>query len=143
MKHIFKKLHIGSNHDPNRPTETPSPLPQSVSSPSDHRASAAPASPSTSSPSTATVPSGTPVAVNRQEYYSSEEEYQVQLALALSVSGRDSGDDPEKDQIRAATLLSLGGGNRTDSVRERGEAAADELSRQYWVSLSVTRRSIC
>ncbi|KAF5946040.1 hypothetical protein HYC85_016268 [Camellia sinensis] len=111
---------------------------------SDHRVASSgqtsaqsPASPSTSSsPSTAVSPATvttTPAesAVNTQDYYSSEEEYQVQLALALSVSGRESGDDPEKDQIRAVTLLSLGR-HGSNSIRERDEAAADLLSRQYW-----------
>ena len=30
--------------------------------------------------------------------------------------------------------------NQTDLVPERGEAAADDLSQQYWVSLLLTRR---
>ncbi|XP_059649381.1 serine/threonine-protein kinase EDR1 [Cornus florida] len=140
MKHIFKKLHIGSNHEPNRSNETTSTL--SPSCASDHRAASGQnsgqspaASPSSSSPSTATVPVGgtsTPAtpSVNRHDYYSSEEEYQVQLALALSVSGPDSHDDAEKDQIRAATLLSLGR-NRSDSARDR-DGGAQLLSRQYW-----------
>ncbi|XAR54550.1 Non-specific serine/threonine protein kinase [Bertholletia excelsa] len=137
MKHIFKKLHIGSNHDPNRTNETPPTLSPPCSS--DHRNTTAghsPVSPSTSSPSTATAPAPAPTnppapAVSLQDYYSSEEEYQVQLALALSVSGRDSRDDSEKDQIRAATLLSLGG-HGSGSFRERDHAAADFLARQYW-----------
>ncbi|GMP60718.1 hypothetical protein CsSME_00023466 [Camellia sinensis var. sinensis] len=142
MKHIFKKLHIGGNHDPNRSNEVPSTV--SPTCGSDHRVASSgqtsaqsPASPSTSSsPSTAVSPATvttTPAesAVNTQDYYSSEEEYQVQLALALSVSGRESGDDPEKDQIRAVTLLSLGR-HGSNSIRERDEAAADLLSRQYW-----------
>jgi hypothetical protein len=117
MKHIFKKLHIGTNQDPNRPNDNP-----------DHRPSPPQISlqtpPSPSSAATLAPPT-------RHEYYTSEEEYQVNLALALSVSGRDSSADPDKDQIRAATLLSLGP-NRNDSARERGDAAADDLSRQYW-----------
>ncbi|KAK3011260.1 hypothetical protein RJ639_010611 [Escallonia herrerae] len=128
MKHIFKKLHIGSNHDTNH-NPNPARSNDVSSSPSpDARASsvqlatASPASPPASTPSTPAVP-----ATDRQDYYSSEEEYQVQLALALSVSGSDSRDDSDKDQIRAATLLSLGGRNRTDSVRDREDAAADLL----------------
>ncbi|KAA8536949.1 hypothetical protein F0562_029427 [Nyssa sinensis] len=139
MKHIFKKLHIGSNHDPNRSNEIPPTV--SPSCDSDHRtvsgqnSGPSPASPSTTSPSSAAVPASGPIspatsAVNRQDYFSSEEEYQVQLALALSVSGPDSGDVSEKDQIRAATLLSLGR-HRSDSIRERDDVA-DFLSRQYW-----------
>ncbi|EEF49716.1 map3k delta-1 protein kinase, putative [Ricinus communis] len=123
MKHIFKKLHIGSGHEPNhRPNETPSP---SQSCSSDHRTSSvnAPASP----PSTSSSP----------------EDYQIQLALALSASASNSEfrEDHENDQIRAATLLSLGGNHnnhthnpthRIDMPRNKGELAAEALSRQYW-----------
>ena len=70
---------------------------------------------------------------NRADYISSEEEFQVQLALAISASNSEFRDDPEKDQIRAATLLSLGG-HRRDLVRDKEEVSAETLSRQYWVS---------
>lgn len=129
MKNIFKKLHIGSNHDPNRSNDTLSP--PSVSDPRQN-STVSPSSPSTSSPLSAAVPA-TP-AGSRQDYYSSEEEYQLQLALALSVSGRDSGNEPGKEQVHAAERLSLAGRN-DDSARERSEAAAELQSRQFWVSL--------
>jgi len=142
MKNIFKKLHIGSsNHDPNRSNETP----PRVSSPTNDAQSSAAAA-STVIPSSS--PSGTGVAaaasgggggglsamVNRQDFFSSEEEFQVQLALAISASNSEfrGGDDPEKDQIHAATMLSLGG-NRIDSTRSKDDVA-EALSRQYWVS---------
>nr|KYP74421.1 Serine/threonine-protein kinase CTR1 [Cajanus cajan] len=139
MKNIFKKLHIGGNHDPHRSNEVSPPVP-SPSCAADHSpssSSAAPPSPSTSSPSTAVVTPGgggggggaSPV-VNRQDYFSSEEEFQVQLALAISASNSEFRDDPEKDQIHAATLLSLGG-HRIDSTRNRDDVA-EALSRQYW-----------
>jgi len=72
--------------------------------------------------------------VNRQDFFSSEEEFQVQLALAISASNSEfrGGDDPEKDQIHAATMLSLGG-NRIDSTLSKDDVA-EALSRQYWVS---------
>ncbi|XP_038878665.1 serine/threonine-protein kinase EDR1 isoform X1 [Benincasa hispida] len=145
MKHIFKKFHIGSNHEPNRSSENPSPVAAS-SSPcvSDNRPATAPGqtsgnSPSSpsSSPSLATTPPGggsvTPVSVppNRADYFSSEEEFQVQLALAISASNSDFRDDPEKDQIRAATLLSLGNHRIDSTARDQGDAA-EVLSRQYW-----------
>ncbi|KAF3454366.1 hypothetical protein FNV43_RR04813 [Rhamnella rubrinervis] len=144
MKHIFKKLHLGSNHDPNRSNETPITVtPQSCTS--DHRTDSGqnsgypPASPSSSSPSPAATVSATgtgtgtspPTTVNRPDYMSSEEEFQVQLALAISASNSDSRDDPEKDQIRAATLLSLGT-HRMDSAREKDEPPSEVLSRHYW-----------
>ncbi|KAK9292058.1 hypothetical protein L1049_020012 [Liquidambar formosana] len=154
MKHIFKKLHIGSNssstsHEPNRSNETLTSV--SPSCASDHRSatgqnSGPPASPSSSSPSSAAAPSAgstTPsataasaaaaaaAAAIRSDYFSSEEEYQVQLALAISASNSEFRDDPEKDQIRAATLMSLGR-HRADSGRDRSEAVAESLSRQFW-----------
>lgn len=54
----------------------------------------------------------------------------MQLALAISASNSDFRDDPEKDQIHAATLLSLGG-HRMDSARNKDDVA-EALSRQYW-----------
>ncbi|KAF5740548.1 EDR1 isoform 1 [Tripterygium wilfordii] len=143
MKHIFKKIHKGSNPDPNRTNETPPPPPLASSSSDHHRTAStpesgnAPISPSSSSPSTATVPAsggggGAGSAVSRADYFLSEEEFQMQLALAISASNSDVRSDPEKDQIRTATLLSLGGNHRVDSVRDKKEVEAEALSRQYW-----------
>ncbi|GLT90504.1 hypothetical protein SLE2022_084320 [Rubroshorea leprosula] len=53
-------------------------------------------------------------AINGTDYMSSEEEFQVQLALAISASNSD-------DQVRAATLLSLGGHHQMDTGRDREE----------------------
>lgn len=145
MKNIFKKLHIGSNHDPNRSHETPSSSVASPSSASDqstvpvqNAVTPLPSPSSSSSPSPATFPPGgasipPPVTPNFQDYFSSEEEFQVQLALAISASNSECRDDPEKDQIRAATLLSLGG-HRIHSPTSK-DLEAESLSRQYWVSL--------
>ncbi|PON73922.1 Mitogen-activated protein kinase kinase kinase [Parasponia andersonii] len=145
MKHIFKKLHIGSNHDPNRSSTEASVPVTSPSCSSDHRT--APSQQSGNSPVTpsslpspspavtvstagATTPSSTTTA-NRSDYMSSEEEFQFQLALAISASNSEFRDDPEKDQIRAATLLSLGN-HGVDSGRDKEEAAAEALSKHYW-----------
>ncbi|KAF9622615.1 hypothetical protein IFM89_032514 [Coptis chinensis] len=127
MKHIFKKLHIGSSSssnssttDPNRSNEIISPPPSS--SPSDH------------------VTTPTPVA-DRIDYISSEEEFQLQLALAISASSnsnsnsefKGNNNDIDKDQIRAATLLSLTPiNNRINSRRDVGIDSAESLSRRYW-----------
>ncbi|XP_042517650.1 serine/threonine-protein kinase EDR1-like [Macadamia integrifolia] len=134
MKHIFKRLHIGGNHDPNRSHEISSPsLPSSCAS--DHRkisgqsSGHSPASPSSPVPAT-TDSAHTSLAANPLDYFSSEEEFQVQLALAISASKSEFRDDTDKDQIRAATLLSLGR-HRIDSARNSDEAA-ESLSRRYW-----------
>ncbi|RWR88965.1 serine/threonine-protein kinase EDR1 isoform X1 [Cinnamomum micranthum f. kanehirae] len=140
MKHIFKKLHFGNSssssshaHDPSRSSNDPSaPTPSCAS---DHRTTSAqtsghsPVSPSSPSPAASTTPSAV---ASAPDYFTSEEEFQVQLALAISASNSEfrDGNDPDNDQIRAATLLSLGR-LRIDSVGE-GEEAAVLLSRQYW-----------
>ncbi|XP_041019778.1 serine/threonine-protein kinase EDR1-like isoform X2 [Juglans microcarpa x Juglans regia] len=144
MKHIFKKLHLGSNHDPNRSNENPnSTSATSASCASDHRAAsvngqssgATPASPSPfpspAGEATGPVPSAESSAANREDFISFEEEFQVQLALAISASNSESREVPEKDQIRAATLLSLGG-QQIDSVEDKDLVTAEALSRQYW-----------
>jgi len=142
MKNIFKKLHIGgsNNHDPNRSNETPPHVPSPTDDAQSSAAAASTATPSSSSPSAtgltaaASGGGGLSAVVNRQDFFSSEEEFQVQLALAISASNSEfrGGDDPEKDQIHAATMLSLGG-NRIDSTRGKDDVA-EALSRQYWVS---------
>lgn len=147
MKHIFKKLHIGTSHDPNRSNETLAPVQSPASASSDQRvsssqtASVAPPSPSASPlPVTSAAAPAAPTAVDGRggDYFTSEEEFQMQLALAISASNSDfRGKDPETDQIRAATLLSLGGHQRDDSGRDRAEVSAETQSRQYWVSSIV------
>lgn len=136
MKNILKRFHIGTNHDPNRSNEIPS---SSSSSPSplpscgaDHRSTAPTAVTSPTSPMRSpSAPTPTGVA-ERKDYFSSEEEYQIQLAMAISASNSDFRDDPDSDQIRAATLLSLGTHRGNSGGEEVG--AAEALSRRYWVS---------
>ncbi|KAI3980952.1 hypothetical protein MKX01_025517 [Papaver californicum] len=153
MKNIFKKLHFGSgsNHDPNRTNEIP-PSPSSSSSPpsnsyspSDNNANnnnnhnrtttttASVQSPTTTSPSIQPNLSNTGGGGNNgSDYISSEEEFQVQLALAISASNNDFREDRDKDQIREATLLSLGGRQFDDSTGRVDSDTADSLSRRYW-----------
>lgn len=119
MKNIFKKLHIGHNHDPNRSNDnTPSP-------PADHHHRHNSVVP----PPTPPRPSPSPAAVTptpRQDYYTSEEEYQLQLALALSVSGREAGNEPDnKETVRIKS---------DESVPGRSLVDGESQSRQYWVS---------
>lgn len=146
MKHIFKKLHRGGNQEQNRTNDavpssdqnrvsaaaTPQATPSSV-------ADTIPVSGATSSSVASPAPTST---ANRSDYISSEEEYQVQLALAISASNSQSSEDPEKHQIRAATLLSLGSNHRMDSRRDSSEVVAERLSRQYWVSVLLYCREM-
>ncbi|KAE8678187.1 Serine/threonine-protein kinase EDR1 [Hibiscus syriacus] len=142
MKHIFKKLHIGGGHDPNRPSANET----SPSAENDNpRAMSeySPASPTSSSPVTTSVvpvsssmgfstPSSAVNTTNRaSDYMLSEEEFQVQLALAISASNSE---DTKKDQIRETDFLSLGDHHQMDlgGGRDNDEVAAEALARQYW-----------
>ncbi|KAL4319676.1 hypothetical protein GQ457_18G000430 [Hibiscus cannabinus] len=65
-----------------------------------------------------------------------EEEFQVQLALAMSASNSE---DPNKDQIRETDFLRLGGYHHIDVVvgRDKGDVAAETLVRQFLLELLV------
>lgn len=136
MKHIFKKLHIGSSNDPTDNQRAASE--NSPASPTTTTASSSPVTattvPVTSSTGLST-PSSTVTATNRaSDYMLSEEEFQVQLALAISASNSE---DPKKDQIRETAILSLGSHHRMDLGigRDKDDVAAEFLARQYWVSV--------
>ncbi|KAK8936649.1 Serine/threonine-protein kinase EDR1 [Platanthera zijinensis] len=133
MKNILRKFLIGGGHDPNRSGEIPTTLSSSPAAPgaavstscaSDHRLAEALPSPWVS-PAEGERET---VAVVPVDYFSSEEEFQVQLALAISASKLELKDDPDGDQIRAATLLSLG----TPGQGRLEEGMAESLSRRYW-----------
>ncbi|EOA39603.1 hypothetical protein CARUB_v10008230mg [Capsella rubella] len=138
MKHIFKKLHRGGNQEQlNRTNDAVPPSDQnpihasSANPPQATPSSVAETVPVTGATSLLTSPSPT-AASNRADYMSSEEEFQIQLALAISASNSLSSEDPEKHQIRAATLMSLGSHQRMESRRDSSEMLAQRLSRQYW-----------
>ncbi|KAE8729105.1 Serine/threonine-protein kinase EDR1 [Hibiscus syriacus] len=143
MKHIFKKLQFGGSHDPNRPSTTET-LPSGETDNPRTTSEFSPASPTSSSPVTTSVvpvsssmglntPSSAVAATNRaSDYMLSEEEFQVQLALAISASNSE---DRKKDQIRETGFLSLGDHHQMDLGVGRGDkddVAAEALARQYW-----------
>ncbi|XP_048621383.1 serine/threonine-protein kinase EDR1-like isoform X2 [Brassica napus] len=139
MKHIFKKLHRGGNQDQNRTNDAAAGAPpsdqnriQTAANPQSASTESIPAASVTASSTTTSPAPVSAATTNRSDYISSEEEYQVQLALAISASNSQSGEDPEKHQIRAATLLSLGSHHRMDPRRDSSEVIAQRLSRQYW-----------
>ncbi|OIT39610.1 PREDICTED: serine/threonine-protein kinase EDR1 [Nicotiana attenuata] len=153
MKHIFKKLHHQnrSNDAQSTSSAVSSSSPAAVSPSSsascatDHRNSSSvaqsPSAPSTASSASTTAAAPTSAGggggnistINRQQdYYTSEEEYQVQLALALSVSSSQAQDAFPCD-VNSSNGQILGGGRTAaDLARDREDAAADLLSRQYW-----------
>ena len=63
-----------------------------------------------------------------------EEEFQMQLAMAISASDPDSRQDTESAQIDAAKRMSLG---CSPSI-SGSKALAEFLSLQYWVSFTLT-----
>ncbi|KAF5183442.1 serine/threonine-protein kinase EDR1-like, partial [Thalictrum thalictroides] len=142
MKHIFKKFHLGNNHDANRtngitPSLSPyTPTSSSVTSSnsvSDHRTTSvqSPSNPSSSSPIPITNNNAT-----SSDYLLSEEDFQIQLALAISASNSEEFKKYKiKDEIHAATLLSLDYEQRdrfNNSGRDEANQAAELVSRRYW-----------
>ncbi|KAJ0260814.1 hypothetical protein HA466_0040580 [Hirschfeldia incana] len=146
MKHLLRKLHIGGSNsnssngfgdhhhhrldDSTRPMIDPAP-PIRSSSPS-------PAStPSVSSSASATMPRletfepasrDLAAAVDGVDFGLMEEEYQVQLAMAISVSDPDPRENADTAQLDAAKRISLGVKAPVTSV----DSPIDFLSLRYW-----------
>ncbi|XP_047941666.1 probable serine/threonine-protein kinase SIS8 [Salvia hispanica] len=101
VKHFFRKLHIGDHHNHVRP---PALVPSSQTAPSQQLTST---SPSSEVPPTGSSSSGGNSSNSNISFF--EEEFQMQLALAISVSdpGQDCV-DPETAQINVAKQISLG-----------------------------------
>ena len=131
MKHLLRKLHIGDHH--NRLDGETRPVSSSNTSPS--------TTPSSSNERIEPVES---MAVDRTavEAISStnsggidfnllEEEFQVQLALAISASDPDSTLDAESAQIDAAKRISLR--SCPDVPVNNADSLAESLSLRYWV----------
>nr|UPW27189.1 serine/threonine-protein kinase EDR1 [Allium cepa] len=97
MKKVFKKFHKGgTSHDPNRSNDSPSVPSQSCHS--DHRPTELVVS---SIPSNVTSTERTSAAesAERRDYFSSEEEYQMQLAMAISASNSQYRDDQRRSNL--------------------------------------------
>ncbi|GMQ03669.1 hypothetical protein CsSME_00049387 [Camellia sinensis var. sinensis] len=126
MKHLFRRLHIGSGFNdhhhhhhhhrrhPSPPPTAPPPAPSLADSSS------------SSSSSAALVTTRAVDSVEKSVDVSFfEEDFQVQLALAMSVSDPDAREDPETAQIKAAKQISLG--------CAPSETLVEFLSLRYWV----------
>ncbi|KAF6174869.1 hypothetical protein GIB67_026357 [Kingdonia uniflora] len=112
MKQLLRKLHIGGNTSANAIESSPS----------------IPSTTATFDRATMTDSSESPIrggdhTDNSADYSFFEEEFQVQLALAISASDSDSKVDPESAQIKAAKELSL---------VWSPSGAVDYLSLRYW-----------
>lgn len=131
MKHLLRKLHIGNGHHNNRhsrrrnpdnnrpPSETETPRPSSSSS----------LSPPSADSSDRSVTESADANVrgrNPRDFNFFEEEFQVQLAMALSAS--DPRKDDESDQIKVAKQLSLACSPSTPD----DQGLSEFLSLKYW-----------
>ncbi|KMS95140.1 hypothetical protein BVRB_011980 [Beta vulgaris subsp. vulgaris] len=147
MKHLLRKLHIGNDHHnrhhaarriPNnrtQSTETSETTPPSISSsnsssPPSISSSSDPAARESSSPATAAE--NVSVSVNRRnpaDFNFIEEDFQLQLAMAISASDPEPRNDDESDhQIMAAKQLSLA---CSPSVPDN-ERLSEFLALKYW-----------
>ncbi|CAH9125445.1 unnamed protein product [Cuscuta epithymum] len=130
MKHLLRKLHIssGATDQHHHPHHRPPPIdPPPPFGESDTALTSASSSSETTPSSSAALPAG---GQSNSESDSApgfnffEEEFQVQLALAISVSDPDSREDPETAQIKAAQQISLG--------CSPSETLVEFMSRRYW-----------
>lgn len=137
MKHLLRKLHIGGGFNEHQRLGEALPVSSPTSNP-DPSAASASSSASTSTSSSATMggigtvePVGDRSAVDGgcADFNFLEEEFQVQLALAISASDPDSREDPESAQIDAVKRISLGGSAAVTDSR----TLVDILSIRYWV----------
>ncbi|KAL7219312.1 hypothetical protein ACSBR2_012396 [Camellia fascicularis] len=99
MKHLLRKLHIGGGCNNGNHHQSP-PQTAEVTPP--------PSSSSASLESALMRIRAVESAENSVDFNFFEEEFQVQLALAISVSDPDSREDPETVQIKDAKQISLG-----------------------------------
>ncbi|XP_010453242.1 PREDICTED: serine/threonine-protein kinase EDR1-like isoform X1 [Camelina sativa] len=150
MKHLLRKLHIGGSSgvgggggfadhhrfdDSTRPMIDPSPIPST--SPSPVSTSSVSSSTgfgnaaSTAMPRLETLePVGRDLAaVDGVDFNLMEEEYQVQLAMAISVSDPDPRENADTAQLDAAKRISLG--VSAPPVTD-ADSAVDFLSLRYW-----------
>lgn len=136
VKHLLRKLHIGGGFNEHqrlvetRPVLNPSINPSLNPSPS-----------ASSSGSGTLGRTGAESAVGDRtegesgiDYNLLEEEFQVQLALAISASHPDVREEAESVQIDTAKRMSLG--CRSASVTET-DALVEFLSLRYWVCFSL------
>lgn len=130
MKHLLRKLHIGGGgafHDHHRmPTAGTGPV--NISSPPPTTPQTMPfqssASSSSSSALTGTGGAESAAAENSVDFNFFEEEFQMQLALAISVSDPEAREDAETAQIKAAKQRSLG--------CSPSDTFVEFLSLRYW-----------
>ncbi|CAA0402091.1 unnamed protein product [Arabidopsis thaliana] len=145
MKHLLRKLHIGGSSgvgggfadhhrldDSTRPMIDPSPILSTSPSPASTSSvsSSGFGNASTTMPRLDTFePVGRDLtAVDGVDFNLMEEEYQVQLAMAISVSDPDPRENADTAQLDAAKRISLG----VSAPVTDADSAVDFLSLRYW-----------
>lgn len=143
MKHLLRKLHIGSGLNDHqrlaeaRPVSTPIDSNPNSSGPSTAAASSSPAAmvgrigavDSAAVDSSSSSGGGVGGGGECLDFNFLEEEFQVQMALAISASDPDAREDTESAQIDAAKRISLGCATPVAA----SQALVDILSLHYWV----------
>ncbi|CAB87658.1 MAP3K delta-1 protein kinase [Arabidopsis thaliana] len=151
MKHLLRKLHIGGSSgvgggfadhhrldDSTRPMIDPSPILSTSPSPASTSSvsSSGFGNASTTMPRLDTFePVGRDLtAVDGVDFNLMEEEYQVQLAMAISVSDPDPRENADTAQLDAAKRISLG----VSAPVTDADSAVDFLSLRYWSGCSIS-----
>lgn len=140
MKHLLRKLHIGGSvNEPQNRVSSGGAAAETRQQPAQQQQQQVPVNTSSSPSSSAAIATTmNPVAAtvstsgggdNSVDFNFFEEEFQVQLALAISASDPDGREDPESVQINAAKQLSLG---CSPSSVVADESHFEFLSLRYW-----------
>ncbi|KAI9191595.1 hypothetical protein LWI28_010557 [Acer negundo] len=133
MKHLLRKLHIGGGLNEHQRLDEARPGVNTTSPTQNPSTSSSSSSGSSTMGRIATVESPvndlTPSDNTGVDFSMLEEEFQVQLALAISASDPDAREEVESAQIDAAKRMSLG--CRSASVTD-ADALVEFLSLRYW-----------
>ncbi|XP_038699348.1 serine/threonine-protein kinase EDR1 isoform X2 [Tripterygium wilfordii] len=134
MKHLFKKLHIGGGLNEHQRLGEPRPSTNPVNPPVSSSTSVTPTT-SYSPTSVGTIDAVESGSGDRTtgrdgglDFNLLEEEFQMQLAMAMSASDPDAGKDPDSVQIDAAKRISLG----CSALVAGNDALVEFMSLRYW-----------
>lgn len=135
MKHLLRKLHIGGGLNDHHRLGVTRPSTNLIPSPSTLASSSSASGSATMGRIGADELLGDRMVEDGGgsdgcgDFYLLEEEFQMQLALAISASDPDGREDPETAQIDAAKRISLG----CSAPVSDGQALVKFLSLRYWV----------
>ncbi|CAH8303526.1 unnamed protein product [Eruca vesicaria subsp. sativa] len=132
MKHLLRKLHIGGGSsnvfgDHHRLDDSTRPILDPIRSSSPSPASSVSSSGNAAATTMPRLETFEPAA-DGVDFNLMEEEYQVQLAMAISVSDPDPRENADTAQLDAAKRISLGVKAPVNNV----DSGVDFLSLRYW-----------